>query len=310
MRLQSDCMRLDPMRLLVLRAVAESGGVVAAGRRLHLAPSGVSQHIASLERETGLVLLDRSRRGGQRPAQLTASGRRLAAHAARLADVLADAEAEVLALSGQIDGPVTLAAFPTVIARLVVPALITLGRTHPGIRPAVMELDEETALTALHAGEIDLVLVEDDASDPRASGPGSVIRWLLDDPYRLAIPLGWPPPDSLTDLIDRHWVDGPPGSAVRRVLDRLRQTSGLPLPGAHSCLEFPAALALVDAGLAAALVPDLAITHVVPQGVRLTALAGLGARSISAVHRPNRQQIRPVVGILLDALVLAARVHP
>lgn len=45
-------MRLDPMRLLVLRAVAESGAVVAAGRRLHLAPSGVSQHIASLERET------------------------------------------------------------------------------------------------------------------------------------------------------------------------------------------------------------------------------------------------------------------
>jgi DNA-binding transcriptional LysR family regulator len=132
-------MRLNPERLLVLRAVADAGGVVAAGRRLHLASSGISQHIAALERETGLVILDRSRRGGQRPAQLTAAGRLLLMHATRLAEVLADAEADVRALAGQVDGPVVLAAFPTVIARLAVPALTALTKTHPGITPVVRE---------------------------------------------------------------------------------------------------------------------------------------------------------------------------
>ena len=56
---QSDCMHISPDRLLILRAVAASGGVGAAARQLHLAPSGISQHLARLERETGLVLVDR-----------------------------------------------------------------------------------------------------------------------------------------------------------------------------------------------------------------------------------------------------------
>ena len=45
-------MHISPDRLLILQAVATSGGVGAA-RQLHLAPSGISQHLARLERETG-----------------------------------------------------------------------------------------------------------------------------------------------------------------------------------------------------------------------------------------------------------------
>lgn len=303
-------MRLDPQRLLVLLAVADAGGVVAAGRRLHLAPSGVSQHLAALERETGLVLLDRSRRGGQRPAQLTTAGRRLAAQAARLAEVLADAEAEVHALSGHVHGPVALAAFPTVIARLVVPALTALAGARPGIRATVLELDEAPATAALHAGELDLVLVEDDAGHPRTPTPGLASRWLLDDTYRLAVPIRWPVPETVADLAGRPWVHGPSGSAVRRVLDRLRATTGLPLPGAHSCLEFPAALSLVDAGLGAALVPDLALTGAAPAGVRVIDLPALGARRISALHRTGRHQPTGVVQTLLDALTDAVQRRP
>lgn len=303
-------MVLNPDRLLVLRAVVDAGGVVAAARRLHLAPSGVSQHLAALERETGLVLLDRSRRGGQRPARPTAAGRRLAEHAFRLAEVLAEAEAEVHALSGTIDGPVTLAAFPTAIRRLAAPALVALSRTHPGVRPHLVELDEEPALSALHAGDVDLVLVEDDALRPRPAPHGTGSEPLLDDPYRLALPTEWPVPIAVTDLAGRPWVDGPPGSAVRRVLDRLRAATGLPLPGTHSCLEFPAALSLVDAGLAAALVPDLALTGAVPSGVRLSDVPGLGARRLSAVHRTAPQQITPVVRVVIDALATAAAAPP
>ena len=186
------------------------------------------------------------------------------------------------------------------------PALVALASTHPGVRPRLLELDEQSALAALHAGDVDLVLVEDEASNPRATAPGTASRPLLDDPYRLAVPAGWPTASAIGDLAGRPWVDGPPGSAVRRVLDRLRDASELPLPGAHSCLEFPAALALVDAGLAAALVPDLALTDSVPDRVRLIHLTGLGARRISAVHLTGRRGALPIAGVLLDALTAAA----
>lgn len=305
-RVQSGCMRLNPERLLVLRAVADAGGVVAAGRRLHLASSGISQHIAALERETGLVILDRSRRGGQRPAQLTAAGRLLLTHATRLAEVLADAEADVRALAGQVDGPVVLAAFPTVIARLAVPALTALTNTHPGITPVVREIDERTAIAALHAGEVDVVLVEEDMSRPRPPEPGCTSRWLLDDRYRVALPTTWPVPTSVLDLADRPWIDGPPGSAVRQALQRLRADTTLALPGAHSCLEFPAALALVAGGLATALVPDLALAQQRPPGVRIVDLPDLGTRRINALHRTTRH-ITPALAAMLDALTEAAQ---
>jgi DNA-binding transcriptional LysR family regulator len=299
-------MHLNPERLLILQAVDDAGGVLAAGRRLHLAPSGISQHIAALERETGLVLLDRSRRGGQRPAQLTAAGRLLLTHAARLADVIADAEADIQALTGQVDGPIVLAAFPTVIARLVVPALIDLTHTNRGITPMVREINEQAAIAALHGGDVDVVLVEDDTAHPRTPDPGCAIRWLLDDPYRVAIPTSWATPTSLADLCERPWVDGPPGSAIGQALGRLRSVAALTLPAAHTCLEFPGALALVAGGMAAALVPDLALTYPLPAHVRIVNLADLGTRRISSLYKTRRNQPTPVVTALLDALAAAA----
>lgn len=301
-------MHLNPERLLILQAVDDAGGVLAAGRRLHLAPSGVSQHIAALERETGLTLLDRSRRGGQRPAQLTAAGRRLLIHATRLADVIADAEAEIQALAGQVDGAVVLAAFPTVIARLAVPALTDLRHTNRGITPVVRECNEQVAIAGLHAGDVDVVLVEDDTAHPRTPEPGSAIRWLLDDPYRVAIPTSWGVPTSLADLAERPWVDGPSGSAIGRALGRLRTSTTLGLPAAHTCLEFPAAFALVAGGMAAALVPDLALTVPLPTRVRIVNLPDLGARRISCLYRTSRHQPTPVIAALLDALASVA--HP
>lgn len=299
-------MHLNPERLLILQAVEDAGGVLAAGRRLHLAPSGISQHIAALERETGLVLLDRSRRGGQRPAQLTAAGRRLLTHAARLAEVIADAEADIQALTGRVDGPLVLAAFPTVIARLVVPALVEVMHTNRGITPMVREINEQAAIAALHTGDVDVVLVEDDTAHPRSPEPGCAIRWLLDDPYRVAIPTSWATPTALTDLAERPWVDGPPTSAIGRALGRLRSDTALRLAAAHTCLEFPAALALVAGGMAAALVPDLALTHPLPAHVRIVNLPDLGARRISALYRTRRELPTPVIAAVLDALTAAA----
>ena len=68
-------MTLDPRRLLVLRAVHRHGGVLAAAERLGLTPSAVSQHLARLEAETGLALVDRSRLGGGRSLAGSAAGR-------------------------------------------------------------------------------------------------------------------------------------------------------------------------------------------------------------------------------------------
>jgi DNA-binding transcriptional LysR family regulator len=298
-------MSISPYRLLILRTVATEGGVLAAARSLHLAPSGVSAHLASLERETGLVLVDRTVRGGQRATRLTVAGTKLAARGARLFDLLADTEAEVAALRGESGGDVTIAAFSTAIESLVAPALTVLEATHPAVSIHVLELDPAPAIIALQSGTVDIVLDEHDL-DLRPTFPRELTyRHLRDDSYRVAIPRAWGEPRDLTNLASRPWVDAPEGTAVHRVLERLRRTMGLPFPGQHSCAEFPAALALVESGRAAALVPDLALTRATSDNIRVVALHQLGGRRIGVLHRPGAHGPSSSIVSSIDALISA-----
>ncbi len=66
---------LDPQRLRVFRSVVVTGSMQAAADQLRMSSSAVSQHVAALQRETGLILLERAGRG-VRP---TPAGTRIAA---------------------------------------------------------------------------------------------------------------------------------------------------------------------------------------------------------------------------------------
>ena len=300
-------MHISPDRLLILQAVATSGGVGAAARRLHLAPSGISQHLARLERETGLVLVDRFNSGGQRPLRLTAAGQRLAAHGGRLAEVLADVVEDIYAMSERLSGTVNIGAYSSVMTRLVVPAIRDLEQRAPGVQVRVHEAGESVALSSLRGGDLDVVLVEDENLIDRATRPGLQHTWLLNDPYRVVVPAAWPVPRSLEDLADRPWISGPPGTAVQLVLDRVRRSTGLVLPVAHACEEFAAVLALVEAGLGVSIVPALALpVEKRPRpGLHLVGLSEFGVRHISAVTVATRRQ-PPLITELLHALVEAA----
>src|SRR3954467_104270 len=109
-------MEIDPRRLRVLHEVARRGGVVRAAEALHLTPSAVSQQLAQLEREVGLALIDRS----QRRVALTPAGRVLAAYAERIEEQITEARHELNRFTERLSGPVTIAAFPTVIRHLLI----------------------------------------------------------------------------------------------------------------------------------------------------------------------------------------------
>jgi DNA-binding transcriptional LysR family regulator len=299
-------MSIDPRRLVVLSAVERHGGVVGAAGALRISPSAVSQQLVMLERETGFVLVDRSRRGGQRPIEFTTAGRRLVSHADSLVQVLDDAEAELVALADSVTGPVTIAAFFTVLRGFAGTALVDLAHTRPGLQPQVIQVDERSATADVLAGRIDLALVEDDAQRRRALPRGLHYEALADDPFRVAVPVTWPDFDQLAAVADRPWIDGPADSAVGQAMQRVRRTTGLALSAAHQCAEFTAGLSLVAAGLGGAFIPQLAVSALAPADVRVVALPGLGARRIGVVYRRSRNEPTPLVRTVIDALRAAA----
>ncbi len=299
-------MSIDPRRLVVLRAVDRYGGVVGAAAALRVSPSAVSQQLAALERETRFTVIDRSRRGGQRSVEFTPAGRRLIAHADAIAEVLDAAEAELDALAEAVTGRVTFAAFLTALHGFAGTAITNVIRRHPALALSVHQLDDSVAAADLLSGRTDLALVEDDAHRRRSVPKGLRYLALYDDPFRVVVPDHWPDTDDLAVLAERPWIDGPADSAVGQAMRRVRHSSGLPLPAAHLCRDFTAALLLVSAGLGATLVPVLALETGSPSGVRELTLPGLGARRIGVLHRVSRAEPTPAVRTVLTALRDAA----
>ena len=294
-------MQLDPRRLAVLRAVADAGGVLAAARVLHLTPSAVSQQLARLESETGVTLVDRSGAGRGRSVGLTPAGRLLAEHAARLAVVLAEAERDLAALTGQVTGEVVVAAFPTSMEHLVGPAAAAVHAASPHVRVPIREFDPEPAVAALRAGVLDLVMTD---GYPDARPPGLGGAWLLDDAFRVVTPPDWGA--GLPGALARPWIESPPGSVARAALDRLAARHDVVLRREHECLEFPAALALVSVGLAAAVVPGLALPAELPAGVQVLDAPALGVRRIGVLYRAGRHEPPPAARVVLEALTALA----
>jgi len=284
----------------VLQAVVAHGSVAAAAAALRMSPPAVSQQLLALERETGANLIDRS----GRQVALTAAGRLLAAHGECIAAQLRQAEHDLAELTGQAAGPVRIAAFQTVMAPLIAPALSDLAAAYPAIQPVITERYGPAAVAEARLGDLDIVLTEYDAAIPPPAEPGLALRHLAFDPYLLVIPPGWQfSVRSVRDLAGRPWVAGPPGTACDHALRRLAAEADIAIPAGDVCVEFPSVLALVAAGRGAAIIPQLALGQT---QVTVCALPPLGGRHIAAWHQAGPAQPAPAVATALDALARAA----
>ncbi|MES2665788.1 MAG: LysR family transcriptional regulator [Pseudomonadota bacterium] len=81
--------------LRVFVALEETGSVAAAAARIGGSPSGVSQHITTLEAAVGARLFDRT----ARPVTLTPAGQRLRDHAHRILGAVSQAETDLAELN-------------------------------------------------------------------------------------------------------------------------------------------------------------------------------------------------------------------
>ncbi|GAA3119288.1 LysR family transcriptional regulator [Streptosporangium carneum] len=299
-------MEIDPRRLLVLHEVARRGGVMRAAEALHLTASAVSQQLAQLEREVGLALIDRS----QRRVALTPAGRVLAGYAERVEEELGEARRELTRFTELLAGPVTIAAFPTAIRHLVLPALTTLAERHPQVTPRVHELYGAPALQELRLGGVDLAITEQDADRPASAQSSTVSHPLYVDEYRIVAPPGWPDvPRDVTDLGGVPWIAGPSDQACGHALNRLAALHGFTPRRVHVIEEFPPALAMVAAGHGVAIVPSLALLELPAGEVVVTDIPSVGARSLNVVTRVSRARSGepgPVQAVVIAALREAA----
>jgi DNA-binding transcriptional LysR family regulator len=202
---------LDVGRLRTLREVSLRGSIAAAARTLGLTPSAVSQQLTVLEREAGTRLLDRTSRG----VELTGAGLLLCERADAILDVLALARADLDRLHGAVYGPLRLATVSSAAATIVSNAVLVLRATQPGIAVSVVAAEPTQSLALLHAGDVDIAVVDEYDAAPFALPDQFQAKDLCSEELVVIAPEGVLPggPIRLADLAGLDWVM-PPGEAA------------------------------------------------------------------------------------------------
>lgn len=269
---------LDLHRLRIFRSVVASGSINAAAAHLGYTPSTVSQHVATLQRETGLKLLTHVGRG----VEPTAAGRELAQMSGAVLTRLAQVETRVKDLRDGRTGTLTIHTFdsastawmPTVTRAVLAahPELrlrLTLIDHYPGPSappPTAPAIDSPDS-SAQEAADLHVVIADGDFEAPT----GYRVHRLLQEPYVALVPAGHRLAGAgvieLAELRDETWIaadmtDGPCALNLRRSC----AAGGFEPAYSVETTDHVTAMSFVAAGVGITVLPQLcALT--LPDGV-------------------------------------------
>ena len=206
-------------------AVADTGSVRAAARKLKLSQGAISKNLLALERELGVPLLVRSAHG----VEPTEYGK-LLLRRARLADVeLKRAEEEIAALAGHAHGVVQVGLSSTAEALLAASAITRFRAANPDSMVHMRGGTASTLVSLLREGKVDFAVAP--VADA-ALGADLHAERLFSSDFVVVVRDGHPlaRATQLEQLSDCEWVHGArPGELDPMIVAAFRR-SGLAPP--------------------------------------------------------------------------------
>ena len=146
---------MDFHQLQYFVAIAESGSITAAAKKLFLSQPPLSMQMKRLEKELGCVLFLR----GAREVQLTEAGKLLYTRAKSMLELRRITEEELAVCSEQTSGTIRLGVISSVGCSLLPQWLKWFHAQYPQIRFSLYESDTYQILEKLHQDRVELALV-------------------------------------------------------------------------------------------------------------------------------------------------------
>ena len=297
---------MDLKQLNSFLAVVDHGGFSAAGRALHTVQSNVSAHVARLEKELGVTLIDRS------TGSLTDEGTVVLERARRIQAELDALAADVVSVRDQVSGLVRIGLIGTT-ARWIVPTLVDrVAQRHPLVRLEVHDATTSALTVQLATGAIDLAVVTMPVTEP-----GFATELLFEEDRLLAVSAGHQLQDrtaiTLGDLDGMPLILEPTSRPFRRLLETLFAERGYTLVAKAEIDGTRLMTSMVFEGFGAAIVPATAIPLWLGGNWRTMTIEGLAGRSVGLATR--RQGLlstpaRAVRDVLHDVIADRASRHP
>jgi LysR family transcriptional regulator, low CO2-responsive transcriptional regulator len=209
--------------LEVIRAIAETGTMVAASRRLFMTGPAVSQQVGQLEKALGVPVFDRM----GRQLKLTAAGERVLAMANDVHLRMAQFGKELDAMCRRDDGTLHLGVLATG-THILPPLLADFREEAPGIAVHMAVTTRDELVRRLLEGEVDLALMGRVPGTRGATGPAPGGE-LVHEPFAANphVIIAWPghplagareiPP---IELRHEQVVQREAGSGTRAMLDQ------------------------------------------------------------------------------------------
>jgi molybdate transport repressor ModE-like protein len=285
---------VDVRQLAALVAIADHGTFSAAARALFTVQSNVSSHVARLEKELGTELVDRAHGG------LTDDGARVVERARRVLRELDDIAAELAQRDGDIVGDVRLGMLGTT-ARWLLPRLLAeTSARHPQVRVIVAEGSTSVLIPALISGQYDAAIVHLPVDEPELT-----IEPLFAEDLLLLAGHSHPLADRsvihLAELAGYRLLLPPPGSALRKVLDRAALAVGAKLEAEAEVDGVRLLATLAVDGHGAAIVPATAVPRRIDGGFTTVHVPELPPRVV-ALTSHRRPAPSGAVKALFDVL--------
>ncbi|WP_207483955.1 LysR family transcriptional regulator [Arenibaculum pallidiluteum] len=275
-------MNVTLRQLQAFLAVAATGSFTRAAERLGLTQPGVSVLVRELEAELGLRLLDRS----TRRVEPTASGAEFLAQAEKIVADLEGAVRGMRDVAARRRGRIALAAPPLLSAALMPAVLARAGEALPGVAATLADLRTDQIVERVAAGTADIGI----GTFPPVAGEIGRVP-LMQDALMLFTPRASAPAGEVPwDRLDAMPVIAlTRDSGIRLLVDGVMEGRGLGLRPALEATQISTALALVAAGLGAAILPALALAIADRTRLAATPLVDpVVSREVVAITRAGR----------------------
>jgi LysR family hydrogen peroxide-inducible transcriptional activator len=235
-------------------AVARHGTFTRAAQAERVAQPSLSQQILKLEAELGTRLFDRL----PKSAKLTSFGTAFLPNAERILRELSEAKTEILEMSGEERGEISVGAIPTVAPYLLPSLFSSFYREHSTVTVNVVEDITQTLLERLHAGTIDLMV----AALP-VQGDEFVSFELLREPFFVVVserhPYSHRKSIRIEELKDERFLLLKEGHCFRDSTMQLCRKSKVIPQVVFESGQFATIMGMVSAGMGISAVPQMAV---------------------------------------------------
>lgn len=291
---------MDVRQLAAIVAVADHGTFSAAARALYTVQSNVSGHVAKLERELGVTLVDRAHGG------LTDEGERVVERARRVLHEIDDISADIASLDSDVSGDARIGVIGTT-ARWLMPQLLgAVAERHPRVHPIVSEGSTTTIVPGVLSGQLNAAIIHLPVDDPEL-----IVEPLFAEDLILLVhsshPLAERDHMSLRELEEVPLLLPPKGAALRRVLDRAAGSVDVSLRAQAEIDGVRLLASLAFDGYGAAIVPATAAPKQLDGDFKRVMVPELPRRVVAWVRRrrPGPSAATSAVSLILSEVVHA-----